>query len=180
MALVGVEELAHRGQPRDVQAQEGHQIRTGEGSLRHVEISQVARVTAPIIGEPRPPPSATTLPPPPNRSTDPAYYTLKREEPQDLDRLQRACDDFRYSRPGAGLHAGVAQRLGLAAGPLPREHPQGLRDRQRPQRLDGRGRGRRPHCLGAVPLPPGPHRPRHHRLRPYPTDRELPAVTFGT
>lgn len=39
MALVGVEELAHRGQPRDVQAQEGHQIRTGEGSLRHVDLS---------------------------------------------------------------------------------------------------------------------------------------------
>ena len=57
------QELAHRGQPQGVQAQEGRQIRAGEGSLRHVEVSQVACVAAPIIGGPRPLPGVTTHPP---------------------------------------------------------------------------------------------------------------------
>jgi len=49
--------------PPGIRAQEGRQIRVGEGSLRHVEVSQVARVAAPIIGGPRPPLTATTHPP---------------------------------------------------------------------------------------------------------------------
>ena len=76
------QELTHRGQSQGVQAQEGRQIRAGEGSLRHVEVSQVACVAAPIIEGPRPLPGVTTHPPLHLRtSIDPAYYTLKREQP---------------------------------------------------------------------------------------------------
>ena len=91
-------------------------------SLLHVEKMRYARVRRdgrPISTSPRGPPRL--CPGAPGRQAG---------RGQDLDRLQRACDDLRYSRPGAGLPAGVAQRPGLAAGPLPREHPQGLRDRQ--------------------------------------------------
>ena len=59
---LGCEVLAHRGQSQGVQAQEGRQIRAGEGSLRHVEVSQVACVAAPIIEGPRPLPGVTTHP----------------------------------------------------------------------------------------------------------------------
>ena len=59
------EVLAHRGQPQGIQPQEGRQIRVGEGSLRHVEVSQVACVAAPIIGGPRPLPK--------QRRTHPTY-----------------------------------------------------------------------------------------------------------
>ena len=58
------EVLAHRGQPQGVQPQEGRQIRAGEGSLRHVEVSRDGCVAAPIIGGPRPLPGVTTRPPP--------------------------------------------------------------------------------------------------------------------
>ena len=76
------EELAHRGQSQGIQAQERRQVRAGEGSLRHVEVSQLGCVAAPIIRGPRPPPSATTHPlPTPNRLIGSAYYTLKHEEP---------------------------------------------------------------------------------------------------
>ena len=59
------EVLAHSGQSQGIQPQEGRQIRAGEGSLRHVEVSQVARVAAPIIGGPRPLPK--------QRRTHPTY-----------------------------------------------------------------------------------------------------------
>ena len=62
---LGCEVLAHSGQSQSVQTQEGRQIRAGEGSLRHVEVSQVACVAAPIIGGPRPPPK--------QRRTHPTY-----------------------------------------------------------------------------------------------------------
>ena len=55
------------GPPRSVpgrRAQEGRQIRVGEGSLRHVEVSRDGCVETPIIGGPRPLPTATTHPPP--------------------------------------------------------------------------------------------------------------------
>ena len=42
------EVLAHRGQSQGIQAQEGRQVRAGEGSLRHVEISQLGCVATPI------------------------------------------------------------------------------------------------------------------------------------
>ena len=57
------EVLAHRGQSQSVQAQEGRQIRAGEGSLRHVEVSRDGCLAAPIIGGPRPLPGVTTHPP---------------------------------------------------------------------------------------------------------------------
>ena len=57
------QELTHRSQSQGVQAQEGRQIRVGEGSLRHVEVSLMACVVAPIIGGPRPLTQATTHPP---------------------------------------------------------------------------------------------------------------------
>ena len=50
--------------PQGVQTQEGRQFRAGEVSLRHVEVSQLGCVAAPIIGGPRPLPSATTHPSP--------------------------------------------------------------------------------------------------------------------
>ena len=75
------QELAHRGQSQGVQTQEGRQIRVGEGSLRHVEVSQVACVAAPIIGGPRPLPTATTHPPHLCTSIGSSYHTLKHEEP---------------------------------------------------------------------------------------------------
>ena len=78
---LGCEVLAHRGQSQGVQAQEGRQIRAGEGSLRHVEVSQVACVAAPIIGGPRPLPGVTTRPPHLYTSIGFTYHTLKREEP---------------------------------------------------------------------------------------------------
>ena len=58
------EVLAHRGQSQGIQAQEGRQVRAGEGSLRHVEVSHDGCVGTPIIGGPRPLPAATTHPPP--------------------------------------------------------------------------------------------------------------------
>ena len=78
---LGCEVLAHRGQSQGIQAQEGRQTRTGEGSLRHVEVSQVACVAAPIIEGPRPLPSVTTHPPHLYTSIGFTYHTLKREEP---------------------------------------------------------------------------------------------------
>ena len=72
--------LAHHYQSQGVQAQEGRQIRAGEGSLRHVEVSQVACVAAPINGGPQSLPTATTHPPPHLRtSIGFSYHTLKRE-----------------------------------------------------------------------------------------------------
>ena len=70
------EVLAHRGQPQGVQpqgiqAQEGRQVRAGEGSLRHVEVSRDGCVGTPIIGGPRPLPAATTHPPPPTHFNRP-------------------------------------------------------------------------------------------------------------
>ena len=59
------QELAHRCQSQGVQPQERRQIRVGEGSLRHVEISQLGCVAAPIIGGPRPLPK--------QRRTRPTY-----------------------------------------------------------------------------------------------------------
>ena len=80
------EVLAHRGQSQDLQAQEDRQIRTGEGSLRHVEVSRDGCVATPIIEGPRPLPTATTHPPPtPNTSISLTYYTLKHEEPVFMD-----------------------------------------------------------------------------------------------
>jgi len=60
---LGCEVLAHRGQSQGVQPQEGRQIRAGEGSLRHVEVSRDGCLAAPIIGGPRPLPGVTTHPP---------------------------------------------------------------------------------------------------------------------
>ena len=62
---LGCEVLAHRRQSQSVQAQEGRQIRVGEGSLRHVEVSRDGCVAAPIIGGPRPLPK--------QRRTHPTY-----------------------------------------------------------------------------------------------------------
>ena len=59
------QELTHRSQSQGVQAQEGRQIRTGEGSLRHVEVSRDGCLAAPIIGGPRPLPK--------QRRTHPTY-----------------------------------------------------------------------------------------------------------
>ena len=59
------QELTHRGQSQGVQAQEGRQIRAGEGSLRRVEASRDGCVAAPIIGRPRPLPK--------QRRTHPTY-----------------------------------------------------------------------------------------------------------
>ena len=78
---LGCEVLAHRGQSQGVQAQEGRQIRAGEGSLRHVEVSRDGCVAAPIIGGPRPLPGVTTRPPHLYTSIGFTYHTLKREEP---------------------------------------------------------------------------------------------------
>ena len=75
------EVLAHRCQSQGVQPQEGRQIRVGEGSLRHVEVSQLGCVAAPIIGGPRPLPTATTHPPHLRTSIGSSYHTLKHEEP---------------------------------------------------------------------------------------------------
>ena len=58
------QEPAHRGQSQGLQAQEGLQIRAGEGSLRHVEVSVMACAAAPIIGGPRPPPAQRRTPNP--------------------------------------------------------------------------------------------------------------------
>lgn len=49
------QELSHRGQSQGVHPQKGRQTRTREGSLKHVEVSQLGCVAAPIIEEPRPP-----------------------------------------------------------------------------------------------------------------------------
>ena len=62
---LGCEVLAHSGQSQSVQAQEGRQIRVGEGSLRHVEVSRDGCLAAPIIGGPRPLPK--------QRRTHPTY-----------------------------------------------------------------------------------------------------------
>ena len=62
---LGCEVLAHSGQSQSVQAQEGRQIRVGEGSLRHVEVSRDGCVGTPIIGGPRPLPK--------QRRTHPTY-----------------------------------------------------------------------------------------------------------
>ena len=79
---LGCEVLAHRGQSQGSQPQEGRQIRAGEGSLRHVEVSRDGCVAAPIIRRPRPLPAATTHPPLHLRtSIDPTYHTLKHEKP---------------------------------------------------------------------------------------------------
>ena len=59
------QELTHRGQSQGVQAQEGRQIRAGEGSLRRGEASRDGCVAAPIIGRPRPLPK--------QRRTHPTY-----------------------------------------------------------------------------------------------------------
>ena len=56
------QELTHRGQSQGVQPQEGRQIRAGEGSLRHVEVSRDGCVAAPIIGRPRPLPKQRRTP----------------------------------------------------------------------------------------------------------------------
>ena len=77
---LGCEVLAHHGQSQGIQAQEGRQIRVGEGSLRHVEVSRDGCLAAPIIGGPRPLPTATTHPHL-CTSIGSGYYTLKREEP---------------------------------------------------------------------------------------------------
>ena len=69
------------GHLKGIQPQEGPQIRAGEGSLRHVEVSQVACVAAPIIRGPRPLPGVTTHPPHLYTSIGSSYHTLKHEEP---------------------------------------------------------------------------------------------------
>ena len=88
---LGCEVLAHSGQSQGIQAQEGRQIRVGEGSLRHVKVSQVACVATPNIGGPRSPLTATTRPPPHLGHINKPYLlhpqtrrALKREEPQIL------------------------------------------------------------------------------------------------
>ena len=88
---LGCEVLAHSGQSQGIQAQEGRQIRVGEGSLRHVKVSQVACVATPNIGGPRSPLTATTHPPPHLGHINKPYLlhpqtrrALKREEPQIL------------------------------------------------------------------------------------------------
>ena len=85
---LGCEVLAHRGQSQGVQPQEGRQIRAGEGSLRHVEVSRDGCVAAPIIGRPRPLPGVTTHPHL-CTSIGSAYNTLKREEPLNRFQLRR-------------------------------------------------------------------------------------------
>ena len=82
---LGCEVLAHRSQSQGVQAQEGRQIRAGEGSLRHVEVSRDGCLAAPIIGGPRPLPTATTHPPHLHTSIGSSYHTLKHEEPDSPD-----------------------------------------------------------------------------------------------
>ena len=74
------EELAHSGQSQGIQAQEGRQIRVGEGSLRHVEVSRDGCVAAPIIEGPQPLPTTTTHPPHLYTSTGSNYNTPKHEE----------------------------------------------------------------------------------------------------
>ena len=78
---LGCEVLAHSGQSQNLQAQQGRQVRAGEGSLRHVETSQLSCVAVPIIGGPRPLPGVTTRPPHLCTSIGFSYHTLKREEP---------------------------------------------------------------------------------------------------
>ena len=73
------------GHLKGIQPQEGRQIRAGEGSLRHVEVSQVACVAAPIIRGPRPLPGVTTHPPHLYTSIGSSYHTLKHEEPDSPD-----------------------------------------------------------------------------------------------
>ena len=80
------EVLAHHYQSQGVQAQERRQIRVGEGSLRHVEISQLGCVAAPITGELETPThhNDASTNPTPNTSIGAGYYTLKCEEPKIL------------------------------------------------------------------------------------------------
>ena len=86
MALVEVRSWPTRGQSQGVQPQERRQIRTGEGSLRHVEISQLSCVAAPITGELETPTHHNDAPtnPTPNTSIGSSYHTLKHEEPKIL------------------------------------------------------------------------------------------------
>jgi len=79
------QELTHRGQSQGVQPQEGRQIRAGEGSLRHVEVSRDGCVAAPIIGRPRPLPGVTTRPPRPTHLNRPRL-----QHPQ-TRRARRTC-----------------------------------------------------------------------------------------
>ena len=68
---LGCEVLAHSGQSQGIQAQEGRQIRVGEGSLRHVEVSRDGCLAAPIIEGPRPLPKQRLTRPP--RHTNKLY-----------------------------------------------------------------------------------------------------------
>ena len=145
------QELTHRGQSQGLQAQEGRQVGAGEGSLRHVEVSLMACVAAPIIGGPRPPPAQRrTHPTPPKNPIGPAYHTLKCEEPvysenfeverrivgsSPLARGLRADD---HAGPGDGriipARAGFTEPISRPSATV-RDHP---RSRGVYRRVDGR------------------------------------------
>ena len=76
------EELAHSGQSQGARPRKVVRSGSVKVSLRHVEVSQVACVAAPIIGRPRPLPAATTHPPTPDTPISSTYYTPNHEEPE--------------------------------------------------------------------------------------------------
>ena len=55
--MIGLEALPDGFQTELIQTAEGGQVRTGEGSVRHVEVFPIGSVRTPIIGRPRPLPS---------------------------------------------------------------------------------------------------------------------------
>ena len=69
---IGIKSLAGHLQPELVQTGERRQVRGREGSVRHVEVFQMAGVGTSILGRPRPLPT--------DRRAD-RPYTLIREEP---------------------------------------------------------------------------------------------------
>ena len=80
------EVLAHRYQSQGIQPQEGRQVRAGEGSLRHVEVSHDGLCSSshhPGTSTPTRRNDAPTNPTP-NTSIGAGYYTLKCEEPKIL------------------------------------------------------------------------------------------------
>ena len=87
------QELAHSGQSQGIQPQEGRQIRAGEGSLRHVKVSQVACVATPIIEGPRPPPKQRRTHQP--RQTD---HRLRLQHPQTRRATNTSTDERQHVR----------------------------------------------------------------------------------
>ena len=69
---IGLEPLPHDHQAELVQPGERSQVRTGEGSVRHVEVFPMGSVRTPIIGRPRPlPPHRRAHPTTPSSAKSP-------------------------------------------------------------------------------------------------------------